>query len=136
MSSSGFASRREALDELERIQARLKLGQADTIPKPLPKPKGKRFADLLEDFIDYRTAHGIRSASEDRARWQLHLTAPLEAHTIDTVTAKVVRGIATDLVHPPVGSKGPDGKRKRAISGPTAHRAVTLLSAFYTWAEG
>jgi integrase len=48
----------------------------------------------------------------------------------------VVRGLAADLVHPPVGSKGPDGKKKAAVSGPTAHRAITLLSAFYSWANG
>ena len=134
MSSSGFESRAEAIDELERINARLKLGQPGVEPKAAPKAKGRRFADLLDDWIEHRRAHKIRSASEDRARWVRHLAPVLEAHTIDELTAKAVNGIAEDLVHPPVGSKGPDGKKKAAVSGPTAHRAITLLSAFYAWA--
>jgi integrase len=134
MSTSGFDSRAEAMDELERIQARLKLGQPGITPKAAPKPKGRRFGDLLDEWIEHRRAHRIRSASEDRARWVRHLTPALEAHTIDDLTAKVVNGIAEGLVHPPVGSKGPDGKKKAPVSGPTAHRAMTLLSAFYTWA--
>jgi len=134
MSSSGFKSRAEAIDELERVNARLKLGQPGVEPKAAPKPKGRRFADLVDDWIEHRRAHGIRSASEDRARWMRHLAPVLETHTVHDLTVKSVSHIAQDLVHPPVGSRGPDGKRKPGVSGPTAHRAITLLSAFYQWA--
>lgn len=132
---SGFASRAEAEEELKKIQHRLGLGQPSVAPVAVPKPRGRRFSDLLEDWIEHRRAHKVRSASEDRARWLRHLAPVLEAHTLDSVTPKMVRGIAADLVAPPVGSKGPDGKKKEAVSGPTAHRAITLLSAFYTWAN-
>jgi integrase len=135
MSTSGFESRAEAMDELERIQARLKLGQPGIAPKTAPKVRGKRFADLLDEFIDHRRAHKIRSASEDRARWMLHLAPALEAQTIDSLTSQAVRHLAEGLVQPPAASKGPDGKKKDPVSGPTAHRAITLLSAFYAWAE-
>jgi integrase len=135
MQSSGFDSRAEAMDELERIRARLKLGQPGAPAKPAVKPRGRRFAEYLDEFIEHRKSDGIRSASEDRARWQLHLAPALEAHTIDDLTSKALKGIVHDLLHPPVGSKGSDGKAKRPISGPTAHRVMTLLSAFYTWAE-
>src|ERR1022692_2261933 len=70
---SGFGSRAGAVEELEKIQARLSLGQPSVAPKVVPKPRGRRFSDLLEDWIEHRRAHKVRSASEDRARWQRHL---------------------------------------------------------------
>lgn len=128
-----YTSESEARDELEKINARLKLGQpgVEAAPEPTPvKVRGKGFGDLVEEWIEYRRAHDITSASEDLARWEKHLAAPLETQTIDSVTPKLVRHLAQELVKPSPGSK------KQPISGPTAHRCVTLLSAFYTWANG
>lgn len=132
-SSSGHLSRAEAVEELEKIRARLSLGQPGVEPLAVPAapaPRGRAFEDLVEDWIEYRRAHDITSADEDRARWDKHLTAPLATQTIDEVTPRFVRHLAQELVKPSPGAK------KRAVSGPTAHRCLTLLSAFYTWANG
>jgi integrase len=133
-SASGFASRFEAHEELERIHARLKLGQPGVEPKAPPKPASREFADLLDEWIDYRVKHDKRMALEERSRWALHLAVPLATQTVDTVTSKWVRNLAVQLVKPEVGDKAPNGKRKEPISGPTAQRVLTLLSSFYTWA--
>ena len=132
-SSSGHLSQAEAVEELEKIQARLKLGRPGVEPRAEPAPpapRGRGFEDLVEDWIEYRRAHDITSADEDLTRWNKHLAGPLATQTIDSVAPKFVRHLAQELVKPSPGSK------KRAVSGPTAHRCLTLLSAFYTWANG
>jgi hypothetical protein len=68
MQLSGFASRAEAAEELVKIQARLELGLPSTRPVAVAKPKARRFADLLDAWIEHRRAYKVRSASEDRAR--------------------------------------------------------------------
>lgn len=135
-STSGFLSRAEAVEELERIQARLALGQPGATPKiATVKPSGPGpLPELVEDWLEHRRAHGIRTVDEDRARWALHLAAPLETQTLTSVTPKWVRELASSLVKPPLGTKAPDGTKKQGISGATAHRVLTLLSGFYAWA--
>jgi integrase len=73
-------------------------------------------------------------ANEERARWALHLAKPLETQTVEGLTTKWVRDLARELVDPTPGTRAPDGRAKEAISGPTAHRVLTLLSSFYGWA--
>lgn len=139
MSASGFATRAEALDELEAIQARLRLGQAGRPPRAevitSSTPSGLRpIPSLVDDWIEHRRRHDKSTADEDRARWALHLAGPLSTQTLQSVTAKWVRELAAELVKPTAGQKAPDGSRKQPISGPTAHRCITLLSSFFTWA--
>jgi integrase len=135
-SHSGFLTRFEAEEKLREIQAKLALGKpgVEPDPAPAPKPRGRAIPALVEEWHQYRERMGKRTAAEERSRWDLHLAPALEAHTLDTVTTRWVRDLATELVKPTTGSKGPNGKKKRPISGPTAHRVLTLLSSFYTWA--
>jgi len=135
-SMSGFASRFEAAEELERIHARLKLGQPafEPGPAPAPKPVLTSFASLVDEWTAYRVRHGRRMALEERTRWEKHLAGPLSTQTVQGASPAFVRELAASLVDPPVGSKGPDGEPLEAISGPTAHRVLTLLSSFYSWA--
>jgi integrase len=135
-SVSGFASRFEALEELEKIQARLSLGQPGSAPAPVkpPSPTATSFDDLTRAWVAYREAHGRRTAKEEVARWELHLAQPLATQTLESVSSKWVRELAAALVSPTVGTKAPDGTRKQPVSGPTAHRVLTLLSSFYSWA--
>lgn len=131
-----YTSEAEARDELEKINARLKLGLPGVEPAlaPSPKPATPRSIPLLvEEWLEHRRAHGIRTVDEDRARWALHLAAPLATQTLETLNPKWVRSLAQELVRPTTGSKAPDGTRKQPISGPTAHRVLTLLSGFLTW---
>ncbi len=128
--SETHATEDSAKEALKHISERIRHGLSG-LPVVAPAPavaEPKRFDALVPDWIDYRKAHGIRSADEDRARWNKHLAARLAPLDIDTVTALTVRGIAQELVKPSVGVKA------EPVSGPTAHRAITLLSAFYTWA--
>jgi integrase len=135
-SLSGFGSRFEAMEELERVRARLSLGQPGAAPTPIkpPAPTATTFDDLVTSWVEYRVRHGKRMAMEERSRWALHLAAPLATQTLESVSPKWVRELAAELVSPTVGTKTPSGKRKGAISGPTAHRVLTLLSSFYSWA--
>jgi integrase len=133
-SLSGFHSRAEALDELELIRARIKLGLTGVEPAPPPKPPSTTFPDLVEDWVEYRVKHGNRMAMEERSRWALHLAGPLSTQTLESVTTKWVRELAARLVSPDVGDLRPDGRPKEPISGPTAHRVISLLSSFYSWA--
>lgn len=134
-SSSGHLSRAEAVEELEKIQARLSLGQPGVALKLASvKPSAPRsIPKLVEEWLEHRRAHGIRTVDEDSARWALHLAAPLATQTLETISAKWIRDLAQELVRPTTGSKAPDGTRKQPISGPTAHRVLTLLSGFLSW---
>ena len=139
-SASGFQSKQEAADALQAITARLGAGlpalavtaqpQAE---RPATAPLGA-FADLLDAWVEYQVSHRRRGALEERARWELHLARPLQTQTVKGLTSRWVRNLAGELVAPTTGSKGPDGTPKAPISGPTAHRCLTLLSSFYTWA--
>lgn len=134
-SQSGFSSRAEAVDELERIQHRLGLGQPG-VPKVVTsaKPSGPRpLPELVKEWVEYRIKHGRRMAVEEQSRWALHLARPLETQTLEGLTSKWVRDLAGELVKPTLGTKAPDGTKKLAISGPTAQRVLTLLSSFLSW---
>jgi len=135
-STSGFESQAEAVEELERIRARLKLGQPGVAPRVATvKPSGPRpIEKLVDDWVEYRVKHGKRMALEEKSRWALHLAGPLSTQTLDSVTSKWVRELAAELVKPTPGQKAPDGTKKQPISGPTAHRVLTLVSSFYSWA--
>jgi len=132
-SLSGFDSKADALEELEKIRARLTIGQPGVAPAPVPKPRSKAIPALVDEWVAYKVQHGRRMANEDRARWALHLAPPLETQTIESITAKWVRDLAAELVSPTPGSKRPDGAKKEGVSGPTAHRILTLLSSFLQW---
>lgn len=132
-SMGGFDSKADALEELEKIQARLTIGQPGIERQPPQKPRSKAIPDLVEEWVHYKVQHGRRMANEDRARWALHLAAPLETQTIESVTAKWVRDLAAELVSPTLGTKRPDGAKKESVSGPTANRILTLLSSFLQW---
>ena len=141
MSTSGFKSTQEARDELAKIQARLQLGERGLTPEETPDPvqtpshdQSVSFDDLLDDWTAYRVTHKRRMAKEERSRWDRHLAKPLETQTVRGLTTKWVRAVAEELVAPTPGTKAPDGTRKTPISGPTAHRVLTLLSSFYGWA--
>ena len=134
-SKGGFTSQGDALEELERIRARLKLGQPGVV-KPIASittAPATSIPKLVEEWVDYRIKVGKRMALEEKSRWALHLAQPLETQTLKGITAKWVRALATELVKPTVGTKAPDGTRKRPVSGPTAHRVLTLLSSFLSW---
>jgi integrase len=132
-SLSGFDSKAAALEELDKIKARLTIGQPGIEREPPPRPRSKAIPDLVEEWRAHKVQHGRRMASEDKARWQLHLAQPLETQTIESVTAKWVRDLAAELVSPTLGSKRPDGAKKEKVSGPTADRILTLLSSFLQW---
>jgi integrase len=136
-SKSGFDSRAEALDELERIRARLKLGQPGSTPVPTPIAKIPKtsIASLVEEWVQYRVRAGKRMALEEQSRWALHLARPLATQSLEGLTWQWVRYLAIELVKPTPGTKAPDGSPKEAISGPTAHRVLTLLSSFLTWCQ-
>lgn len=138
MSLSGFESRAEALEELGRVRARLELGQSGKPAAPaIAKPERTALiSKLVDDWVQYRIKHKVKTATEERSRWNLHLEQPLRGKTLTDVTPKFVRELAEELVNPTPGQKGPDGKKKEPVSGPTAHRALTLLSSFYAWAVG
>jgi integrase len=136
-SLGGFGSEFEAREELERIHARLRLGHPGVTPPKatsIAPASSRTFSELVEDWTTYRVQHGKRMALEERSRWALHLAGPLSTQTVESVTPKWVRDLALELVSPTPGTKGPSGTRKEAISGPTAHRVLTLLSSFYSWA--
>jgi integrase len=135
-SLSGFASRFEATEELERIRARIKLGQPGTALAPVKPatPTSHAFDELARAWVAYRETHGRRTAKEEVARWELHLARPLATVSLETVTSRWVRELASELVSPTPGTRAPSGTPKEAISGPTAHRVLTLLSSFYSWA--
>lgn len=135
-SLSGFLTRFEAQDELERIQARVRLGQKGVEPKVAPAvlARPREFHKLLDEWVEYRVKHGKRMALEERSRWALHLAGPLATQTLESVTPRWVRELAVRLVRPEVDDRAPDGSKKQPVSGPTAHRALTLLSSFYSWA--
>ncbi len=142
MALSGLRSRAEAVDKLAEIQARLQLGQPGIDPEPVAAPgpvvdrsEDKSFADLFEEWTEYRRKFDVRTADEERARWALHLAKPLETQTVRGLTERWVRELAGELVKPTPGTKAPDGKPKQSVSGPTAHRVLTLLSSFFTWAK-
>lgn len=131
-----YTSEAEARDTLGDIQARVRIGLpgVELAPAPAPKPATPRsIPKLVEEWLEHRRAHGIRTVDEDQARWALHLAAPLATQTLDTLSPKWVKSLAQELVRPTTGSKAPDGTRKQAISGPTAHRVLTLLSGFLSW---
>jgi integrase len=136
-SRSGYLSEAEATTALDLILANVRAGKPGfTEAAPvLVKSKGKRFADLVPDWIEHRRKHEKTSADEDATRWAKHLATALEPHDVGALTSKWIRDWAVELVKPSAGSKGPDGKRRKGVSGPTAHRVLTLLSSFYSWAQ-
>jgi integrase len=141
--AKGLNSRAEAADKLAEIQANLRNGRPGVAPKPanvspvvtVAPGQSDTFADHLEDFIAYRVARKRRMAAEDRSRWKRYLAPALEAHTIAGLTSAAIADIAQELVNPSAGSKWPDGAAREAVSGPTATRALALLSSFYRWAQ-
>lgn len=123
-SKGGYLSKAEAVEALGRILRNVQDGRPGVaeVVKPVPKAKGQAFPDLVPQWIESRRLADKTSADEDAARWEKHLAPALASHTLITVTPKVVRDLATKLV------------KVTKVSGPTAHRVLTLLSSFYQWA--
>lgn len=141
-SLSGFKSRFEAEEKLREIQRRLQDGKPGIDPEPVTAPvrvvdrsEDKSFAELFEEWTEYRRKFDVRTVDEERARWALHLAKPLETQTVRGLTERWVRELAGELVKPTPGTKAPDGTPKQPVSGPTAQRVLTLLSSFFTWAK-
>jgi integrase len=133
-SLSGFESKAEAIEELEKVNARLKLGQPAVKLVEVPKVTGPRTIEkLVEEWVEYRVRHGRRMALEDRSRWKLHIAPALATQTLESISARWVRELAVSLVKPEPGTRAPDGTPKQPVSGPTAGRALTLLSSFLSW---
>jgi integrase len=108
------------------------IGQRGVEPAPA-KPKSTAIESLVEDWVEHRRKFDVRTAGEDVSRWELHLAAPLSTIKLEALSARWVRDLAGELVKPTPGSRAPDGTAKRPVSGPTAHRIITLLSSFLTW---
>ena len=134
----GFATRDHALQFLQQRSRNVVIaeGLADLgLPIPgRPKPPSRTIGSLVEEWFVARAAEGTKTVNEDRWRWARHLERLVSPRTPDSIEPKDLHRWVTALRNPDPTSKYADGTRTRPISGPTAQRALHLLSAFYRWA--
>jgi integrase len=138
MAWGGWEDQGAAESELAAILARIELGQPGrpSVAAPVHSARAVAATDLgklAEEWVEHRVTFDVRTAKEERARWNLHIAPALEGVRVEAITVGFVKHLAAELVKPTPGTKRPDGKRKTAISGRTATRALRLLSGFLGW---
>ena len=130
--SHGYLNPDDAAQVRASIAANIQAGRPGM--KERPKPPQATFGELVDEFMDYRREHEIRTVGDDRLRWERHLGPVIGHLTPDGLSLAFLDNLIASLRHPAPGTRDARGRLKGPLSPGSTRLVVNLLSAFYQWA--